>query len=42
MKEKTEIPLEEIAKGLIDVAAIYQSMNDLKKRMEWKLLKKLH
>ncbi|KAK7266099.1 hypothetical protein RIF29_18739 [Crotalaria pallida] len=32
------IPLEEVASGLIDVAAIYQSMNDLEKGL--KLLKK--
>ncbi|XP_061375939.1 protein KINESIN LIGHT CHAIN-RELATED 2 isoform X2 [Gastrolobium bilobum] len=32
------IPLEEVASGLIDIAAIYQSMNDLEKGL--KLLKK--
>jgi hypothetical protein len=37
-KKKPGIPLEEIANGLIDVAAIYQWMNDLKKGL--KLLKK--
>ncbi|XP_027358290.1 protein KINESIN LIGHT CHAIN-RELATED 2 isoform X1 [Abrus precatorius] len=37
-KTNPGIPLEEIASGLIDVAAIYQSMNDLKKGL--KLLKK--
>lgn len=37
-KIKPGIPSEEIASGLIDVAAIYQSMNDLEKGL--KLLKK--
>lgn len=37
-KIKPGIPTEEIASGLIDVAAIYQSMNDLEKGL--KLLKK--
>lgn len=37
-KKKPGISLEEIANGLIDVAAIYQSMNDLEKGL--KLLKK--
>lgn len=37
-KKNPGIPLEEIANGLIDVAAIYQSMNDLEKGL--KLLKK--
>lgn len=37
-KSKPGIPPEEIANGLIDVAAIYQSMNDLEKGL--KLLKK--
>jgi tetratricopeptide (TPR) repeat protein len=37
-KKNPGIPLEEIANGLIDVAAIFQSMNDLEKGL--KLLKK--
>ena len=37
-KIKPGVPSEEIASGLIDVAAIYQSMNDLEKGL--KLLKK--
>ncbi|CAJ2665413.1 unnamed protein product [Trifolium pratense] len=37
-KKNPGIPLEEIANGLVDVAAIFQSMNDLEKGL--KLLKK--
>ncbi|GAU43960.1 hypothetical protein TSUD_283870 [Trifolium subterraneum] len=37
-KKNPGIPLEEIANGLVDIAAIFQSMNDLEKGL--KLLKK--